>query len=1460
MSGTADICRLDYLVGTLATAYRGLIISLVMKDFCMIETDGSTLVQGTILSMPSGDYEASLMHEGKELSRSELKEGFFELEAASGLIAQANNLQVDIIQNGRHIGTFLLKKERAGGFFSSALELAQDIQGINFKSLTVPLQERAGLFRRAERLISEILSTKKYWEIFSEEINGFSDDLFWYDRETYARWYDLLARHSRASAERVDDTARDKAFENLLSLIELPLEKETDGKRLRFFVDAWLRELKGSSIPLSLGAGRAGKVLSAIHEKFPDADVAPSLALLLASLKKRATNTPTLPEALLSALKDVLPAHDLTLLGRFGEKNREQLLRDIAVDEGLLEKRSYAAVLEKIGDHGSRLTEGAEMADLLLDVIERNITREAAVGLSRAFFELYSIIAAASRGAYDNVTAAVSRVVKKFLALDIPLVSETLFASLQRGEGVVRENILLNPETSTAVLNTGDGKLIAKYAAMLRQILIPAPRATGFSHQTWAEIVDPLHLDRLSKFLALLRNGGEGLRDVLIHVICNLFVSGVFIPDDRLFQREVSSYLNAPALRGDFLLNYLLLKRLPVYFNEVGATGRIRDDTTEIDARGNDTVLYFLRKQVHANASNYNIRLIEAIISSWVFNDPSLLKGSVPEDVARDLDNGLVARYSTVMRPLFESLKILDSEGLHFDRLQTVDENDLLLRLDGRQGSDEARSKVLLLCRIYRGVVGKYSFVASEIEKQDVPQALSELVSTVKELKQKALSPEKTGPRESLFFKRHIAFGIPSVLGTYHEPKFDALGDLFRQEARIRSLLESVVSAVEEKGGDFAVNDLKRRFSCLESVNRLLNAYGLGNFQADELITIFKNNRLRLSQVIDMLRIWQRELTWMVDSFHRTFNDPLVKVLEAFPSGELPDRLKNLGPAEGGFVHKAADVIVRDMVNSVVGFAELDRILNSLIAAVKLRVRSGRDAETDRGDVGEKRAGYFMIDELSDDDAMRLAPLIGGKAKNLVYVRNQGLPVPQGAVFSALPRRGYEEFTESRAFRSMLEEAVTKIEQRTGIAFGDNRRPLFLSVRSGSYISMPGILSSILYCGMNRETAEALIEMSGSERLGWDSYRRFIEHYGAVVHGLESKIFEAMTGAVMKSRGITRPEELNAPEMEKIVGLYLKELSRRGQAAPDDVYEQLKQSVKAVYRTWYADRALQFRRAMDVSEQWGTAVTIMQMVSGNAEGSGASVFFTHKPPSLEKGIYGETREGATGDDLAYGKLLNRPLGREQNVPGRQGLEETDPELFRMHEELAGKIEKALRGLPQEVEATYTRRADGTRVIYVLQTRRMEFHRGFTKMFQDVCHMDSNIIGRGAGVYGGALSGVAAFTSSPDRIRQLRRESELPVILLRETASTDDVSLMPEIGGIITAAGGATSHAAILAQKFGVTAIVGCSDMVLETARNGELSARIGPYTITEGTAISIDGSTGLVFSGVCAFTEERERR
>jgi len=262
-------------------------------------------------------------------------------------------------------------------------------------------------------------------------------------------------------------------------------------------------------------------------------------------------------------------------------------------------------------------------------------------------------------------------------------------------------------------------------------------------------------------------------------------------------------------------------------------------------------------------------------------------------------------------------------------------------------------------------------------------------------------------------------------------------------------------------------------------------------------------------------------------------------------------------------------------------------------------------------------------------------------------------------------------------------------------------------------------------------------------------------------------------------------------------------------------------------------------------------VTIMQMIYGNDRDSGASVFFTRQPFSFEKGIYGDTKETATGSELVYGRSVNRPLARHQSMNDQKSLEEINPQLFQMHVELAERVEQAMRGLPQEVEVTYVRKPDGEKVIYVLQSKRMEFHRGFTKRFDDICNMETHIIGRGVGVYGGALSGRATFASMPDTLRESRTKTDLPLILLRREASTDDVSLMPEINGIITAVGGATSHAAVLAQKFHLNAIVGCSDMIIEAGNKHNISAKIGKVTVREGDPISIDGSTGLVYSGLC---------
>jgi len=1454
MTEPVALCSLDYLTGTMATAYKGLITSLVVEDFCMTEENGVITLKGTILSMPEGNYRASLIREGMELSKSIIEQGNFELKAESSLLKKEKNLQIDIIQNGKHIGTFLLTRSRPDEFFGSALELSEELKGINLKLLTAPLKEKPGLFRKAEDIVSRILSPKKDWKKFSESLNSFSRDLFWFSRDNYFGWYEIVVRYSLKACEKVDADISDKPISNFLSLMELPLENETDQKKVLSLAGIWLEGIKGSSIDLSYRFRETKKVMMAIHERLPKADIGPALKMLLVSLKSRLMKIPVIEDDVLDAMGSFMPKEDIEILGRCGEKKRREMIINISEAEAVIDGDESTRVFEKIGDIDSFLPDDVYIVDIFFSTIEKNVTERSAEGLSEAALKMFSLMDALSQKARERAILSTAGLLRKMADLDMIEICEKLLVRIEKTAFPHKEEVVLNPDVAASILTARNEELLTHYKKILKGILIPAPGVMGFSDETWAEIVNPLHLERLTRLLAIIGLDSTVFRDVLIHVICNLSIIGVFIPDDKIFQREISAYLNSETLRDNFVFHYILLQKLPIYYNEVGASGRIRDFTTEIDSWGNDTVLYFLRKQVHVNASNHNIHLIEKIIRSWVHKNPDILEAAVPGDVLNRVHAGLFAQYSSAIRPLFESLGVLRGGVLLLEKLISVSEDDLHRKVKDLGTSEEIQSKVFSLCRIYQEVVQKYSLACPRVETENIYGELSQCINEIKGLNEIIISSERTRSEESLYFKRHIAFGIPSVIGSYHEPKFDALSQALRKEEKVRVIFETIISLIEERKKDFSRDDTRRWIRSIDALDMLFKVHGLGNFEVDELLMIFRTNELRLSQIIDMLRIWQKELTWTVEFLSSSFHQPLTDILGIFPEKDLPEYLKGLDPHASGFNHKAADVIIRDMINTVAGLTELDRILSGLIEALHVRIESGRDEEFALTSHPEKGNEYFSLDELSDIDGMRLAPFIGGKTKNLVYLRNRGLAVPSGIVFSSKWTQNHQEYTGSPGFESSLRRAVRHIEDRTGAVFGSSKRPLFLSVRSGSYISMPGILASILYCGMNGETLKAFIEHTGNPRLAWDSYRRFMGHYVTAVYDIDAEVFGDITTDVMKTRGIGKPSDLRAEDLKEVVRLYQDELSAMDLSIPDDVYVQLRESVKAVYRSWYEEKAIQFRKAMGVSGHWGTSVLLMEMVCGNDAGSGASVFFTRKPVSLEKGIYGDTQEGVSGSDIVYGKYVNRPLAKFQAINGQKSLEEVDPDLFSLHEGLADMIEKAMGGLPQEVEVTYTRKPDGKRSIYVLQTRRMESHRGFTKRFDDVCRMRSQIIGRGVGIHGGALSGVATFSSSPVHIEKLRKEFNLPVILLRKMASTDDVSLMPEIDGIITSAGGVASHASVLAQKFNLTAVVGCSDMDIRTDEKGQSCAVIGTYTVTDGTAISIDGSTGLVYLGSCKLT------
>jgi pyruvate,orthophosphate dikinase len=1459
MSGHKEVCRLDYLAGTLATAYKGAVASLVVKDFCMTGKGEAVVFTGTVLSMPAGEYDASLNQNGVELSRSGLRNGHFELQADSGSIAAARELQIDIIQSGRHVGTFLLKKGADGGSYISAAELSKELEGTDLTRLTSPLRGKAGLLHRAEEIVSQIHSTKKNWAAFSEMLYGLAIDMFWSAPDAFYGAFDIVARFLILAAERSGTAEAGKPVSNYFDLLYLPLSQEEAPLRLRSAAGSWMTLLSRSSVDLSALAQRAIAVLRKLHDTCPEVDVADAVRILIASLRGRTSARRFLERRTAAACDGLIPSEARESLLRFGEPGRDGILQKLDEAGKWLENGDCGQALDRIADIDLDVLDDRKTVSALFSLMEKDLSETTADSFADVLGFFISEARDLSEGALESRELVMAGHLDRLISLGRSDICSELFRKIGDIGSPLTEQLMLDPRIARSVLDSGRKQLFEQYERELKKIIIPAARVQGISPDTWAEIVNPLHLERLAKFLELLMSGDERIEGILIRVIANLAVGGVLIPDDRLFQRRISAYLNSQVMKGRFLLNYLLLERLPVYFNEVGATSRIRDYSTELDSWGNDPIIYFLRKQIHVNASSHNVYLLESILRSWVSNDLSALQEVVPPDTYKQAKPALLERYSLVIGPFFRGAGVLDAEGLHLQKLLAIKDEMIEDRLSRADDDNEARSKAGLLCKLYKEIVKKYSLLSRDAAVGNVRARLLDEIAILRELKHIVLSPERTEPRESLYFKRHIAFGIPSVLGTYHEPKFDALSEMMRRAEDIPVLLEAVISEIKRKGTASLQADLVQWAASLEAAWQIQKLYGLQNVLVDEFVEVLGSGLLSLPQTADVLRMWQKELAWMVASLGRTFHGPLTEIIAIFPADELPPRLGALGASAAGFPDRAADIIMRDILSSIPGLVETDRLLESLAGVLRARSEITGDSEGERKE-SPRVQRFYDIHALSRQDARRLAPELGSKAKNLVPLRDRGLSIPAGVVLPAQDAEGYQADSRQAELLQVLQEAVRTIERRTGSEFGGTGKPLFLSVRSGSYPSMPGILSSILYCGMNAQTLQAFIRNTGKPGLGWDSYRRFIEHYGIAVLGLDAEFFERIVQDNQHARARIAGGPQDVLSLRTIVGLYIEKLRMIHLAIPQDVYEQLRQCVRAVSASWYSERARQFRSTTGISERWGTSVMLMEMVSGNQEEAGVSMFYTRDPHTLERIVYGETREGACGDDLASGRKTSGPLSRVQEAEGEHNsLEQNDPELYQLHQDLARTIEDAFDGLPQEVEVTYERGATGRTKLYVLQTRRMEQGEAFSRMFDELCRMDSRVIGSGTGASGGALSGVASFAESPDQLETIKNKFGRPVILLRKTANTDDVPLMPAVGGIITAAGGVTSHAVVLAQKFGISAVVGCADMKLGRDEQGRPYALIGTALVKEGTFISMDGTTGLVFSGECFMTSTRRR-
>ena len=487
------------------------------------------------------------------------------------------------------------------------------------------------------------------------------------------------------------------------------------------------------------------------------------------------------------------------------------------------------------------------------------------------------------------------------------------------------------------------------------------------------------------------------------------------------------------------------------------------------------------------------------------------------------------------------------------------------------------------------------------------------------------------------------------------------------------------------------------------------------------------------------------------------------------------------------------------------------------------------------------------------------AELVGGKAANLARMAALGLPVPPAFVLpvALCPAIVNGDDAAKQQLVDGLAEGIEFLERTTGKRFGDRRRPLLVSVRSGAARSMPGMLDTVLNVGVTPDAVRGLIRVTGHPRFAFDCRRRFLESYGTVVLGVSSAVFRVRLDALLVGEGVEGEQDLDGEAIERLSASYRQAIEDENLTLPETPMEQLRAAAEAVYRSWMSDRAVTYRKLEHLQELRGTAVTVQAMVFGNAGlSSGAGVAFSRDPSTGANAPVIDVMFGGQGEDVVSGK----------HTP------QTEAAIAQRLPEVAAQLRAALARLEgefndvQDVEFTIE---NGT--LWLLQTRSakrapraaLRFAIDFVSEGRiapaEALHRLNGVdldrlgrqrlanagppVGRGTGASAGIAVGRAAF--DPESAARLAAEGN-PVILVRPDTSTADVAGFAVAAGIVTAVGGRTAHAALVARQMDKPCIVGCSELAVDEAGH---CARLPAATLREGDWLSIDGEAGTIHLG-----------
>jgi pyruvate,orthophosphate dikinase len=518
----------------------------------------------------------------------------------------------------------------------------------------------------------------------------------------------------------------------------------------------------------------------------------------------------------------------------------------------------------------------------------------------------------------------------------------------------------------------------------------------------------------------------------------------------------------------------------------------------------------------------------------------------------------------------------------------------------------------------------------------------------------------------------------------------------------------------------------------------------------------------------------------------------------------------------------------------------------------------GQDqSEQQPDDQEQPKKWVYLFEEGSGEDKA----LLGGKGAGLCEMTRAGLPVPPGLIVSTEACNAFFENDKSfpEGLWDQVKEGLRAIEKKVGKRFGDPKNPLLVSVRSGAAFSMPGMMDTVLNLGLNEETVQGLAAQTGDLRFALDAYRRFASLFGEIVMGVAHEKFERVMDRFKAQTSGGRDTDLKTDDLRDIIAAEKQIILAEQHAIPEDPYEQLRVAIAAVFNSWMGRRAVDYRRINRIPDSLGTAVNVQAMVFGNmGEGSGTGVAFTRNPSSGKKELYGEYLLNAQGEDVVAGTRTPHPIAE---------LKRELPKVYEEFASIAQLLENHYHDM-QDVEFTIERGK-----LWMLQTRTAKrtgaaavriavdmYHeklidkatavqRVTPEQLDQLLHptvdpkADAIVLATGLPASPGAAQGQVVF--SPDEAEELAREG-MKVVLVRQETSPDDFHGMVAAQAIVTARGGMTSHAAVVARGMGKTCVSGATSLNIDYSQQ---QFSVDSTVVTKGEWITVDGSTGRVFLG-----------